>query len=156
MYEIRVSKVINAPRQAIYTVIADYRVGHNAIVPRPFFSDIVVEEGGYGDGSLISFEITVGGQTVPYRQRVSELENGRIIQEANVDNDGITQFILDPVGDNKTEVTIYIQMEKPTGMFAFMERWITIAFSKWLFNKELNNLAEYVVQLQSESFARTA
>ena len=151
MYEIRVSKIINAPRKAIYDVIADYHIGHNAILPRPFFSDIVVEEGGYGDGSLISFDITLGGQTVPYRQRVSELENGRIIQEANVHDEGITQFILDPIGDGtKTEVTIYVQLVEPTGIFAFLERWITIAFSRWLFNKELNNLAEYVATQQTE------
>lgn len=151
MLEIKVSHVINASAAALYDVVADYRVGHNAIVPRPYFSDLVVEEGGYGEGTVISFTITVAGQTVEYRQRASEPEKGRIIQEANLHDSGITQFIFDPIDNDTTKVTIYIQMEQPTGAFAFLERWINIAFSKRLFKKELQNLAEYVANEQTRS-----
>lgn len=38
--------VIDAHPQEVYAVISDYRVGHQAILPRPFFSEMIVKQGG--------------------------------------------------------------------------------------------------------------
>ena len=46
---------IAAPAARCYGVIADYHVGHPAIVPPRAFGPLVVEQGGVGAGTQIRF-----------------------------------------------------------------------------------------------------
>ena len=45
---VSVSKLIQAPADEVYAVIANYVNGHNHILPRPPFGVLNVEQGGYG------------------------------------------------------------------------------------------------------------
>jgi hypothetical protein len=45
-----------------YRMIADYRVGHTRIIPPRYFRDLRVEEGGYGAGTVIRYDLIVFGK----------------------------------------------------------------------------------------------
>ena len=45
------SRIIDSSSESIYNVIADYRVGHPAILPKPWFDGLTVEKGGFGAGT---------------------------------------------------------------------------------------------------------
>ena len=87
MGEIHVSaeQVIHAPAERVYRIIADYRQHHPNILP-PAFSDLRVEEGGVGEGTVISFKMTAGGRTRQTRARVTEPEPGRVLVESGIDS----------------------------------------------------------------------
>ncbi len=51
------SHVIDAPAQQIYDVLADYENGHPNILPKEHFSDLVIESGGKGNGTIIRFKM---------------------------------------------------------------------------------------------------
>ena len=61
---------IDAPPAAVYTVLADYRTHHPRIMPAPPFSDLEVETGGVGAGTV--FHITV--RTAGRRQRLHTVD----------------------------------------------------------------------------------
>ena len=47
---VEVSDVIEAHAEKIYGILADYREGHPAILPKPYFTEVKVEQGGQGIG----------------------------------------------------------------------------------------------------------
>ena len=55
------SDVIDARPEEIYAVLSDYRVGHPAILPKPYFTELMVEQGGQGAGTVIRFGMNVMG-----------------------------------------------------------------------------------------------
>jgi hypothetical protein len=71
------SKIINAPAGQIYNLIADYREGHTAILPKSYFSALEVEEGGYGEGTVIRYQMRILGRTRSFRARIG---NGSQLQ----------------------------------------------------------------------------
>jgi len=66
-----VSKVIDADPADVYTVFSDYRVKHPAILPKPFFSNLVVEQGGQGAGTVVQAHMDVYGTKRVFRMTVS-------------------------------------------------------------------------------------
>lgn len=138
---------IDASPEKVHAVITDYHVGHPAIVPKPEFHNWKVEQGGKGAGSIISFDATVMGQTVHYRQSITEPEPGRVISE---DDDALgvfTKFILDPLdGGKRTRVTISTDFRDKAGFAGFVERMLNPMIAKGLYKRELQNLAEYVAK----------
>ncbi len=88
-------RVIDAPADVVYHCIADYRVHHRpgGFLP-PVFSDLQVERGGVGDGTIISFKMTLGGRTRTVTQAITEPEPGRVLVESG---DGAqTTFTVEP------------------------------------------------------------
>jgi hypothetical protein len=53
LMRVQSSAVIPARPEAIYAVLADYREAHPAILPKPYFTELKVEEGGQGAGTVI-------------------------------------------------------------------------------------------------------
>ena len=60
-YQVESSKIINAPAEQVYGIIADYHEGHPAILPSRYFSGLEVTEGGQGAGTLITVNMHVFG-----------------------------------------------------------------------------------------------
>jgi hypothetical protein len=54
------SKLMNAPVEQLYKILADYRNGHPLILPPKYFLLLDVEQGGFGEGTITS-EIDVPG-----------------------------------------------------------------------------------------------
>src|SRR5438046_2170473 len=97
---------IDAPAATIYDIISDYKNGHPLILPKEHFRDLVVEEGGKGEGTVIRFITRAGGQDRHMHARVSEPEPGKVLEEHDLDSDLVTTFTVTPLGENQTHVQI--------------------------------------------------
>ena len=67
-HRITASARIDAAPKRVYNVIADYCNGHPRILPKQF-SDLVVERGGFGAGTVIRFRMRVGARHVAAQPR---------------------------------------------------------------------------------------
>ena len=139
------SAIIDASPQAVYEVIADYRVGHAAILPKPYFEEMTVVKGGRGAGTELRLRMKVFGQTIHYHQIVSEPEPGRVIEEREIGTDQVTTFTFDPVDDGqRTRVTITSLFPVEPGIKGILQRLTQPPVTRRLYRQELQNLAEYL------------
>ncbi len=141
----RASRIINASPESIYNVIADYRVGHPAILPKPWFNGLTVEKGGFGAGTVIRFEVTVMGRKFPFHQAITEPEPGRVILETDIETGQYSRFTLEPLnGGRQTRVTIESATPASPGLMGFIERLTQPPMSRRMFTQELQNLDDYM------------
>jgi hypothetical protein len=139
------SKIINARAEAAYAVLRDYRVGHPAILPKPYFQQLDVEQGGVGEGTVFRLIMQAFGQQYHYHMRVTEPEPGRVLQEQDVNTGLASRFIVEPVGQgDQARVTIQVEMAAPAGIAGKIQQFIQSRVSRGIFNTELNNLEAYL------------
>lgn len=154
MLHVEVSHVIDARAEDLYAVIADYRVGHPAILPKPEFGDLIVEKGGHGAGTVITITMTAYGKTDTFHAEVTEPEPGHRLVETNPVNGQSTDFIFDPLkGGAQTRVTFASEFPVTPGFVGLVERLLIPPFINKLYKRELQNLANYV---QTKPVAVTA
>jgi len=151
MFTISASRVIHAPAQAVYDVIADYRVAHPAVLPESFFESMTVEEGGYGAGTVVLLKGKAFGKVQTMRQRVTEPEPGRVIKEADVDSTQYTTFTFDPLGEAQTRLTIYSSFPVKPGIRGWVERLLVPMLLRPVYNEELDNIAAYVAKPRQQT-----
>lgn len=133
------SKVIYAPAQTIYNIIADYRHTHPAILPKPYFLFLDVEEGGVGEGTIVRFQMRILGQTRSFRALITEPEPGRMLQETDLDTNIPTTFTVVPLGqENHTKVTITTELKNR----GFVEGLMAKALLQKIYARELALLAQ--------------
>lgn len=65
-HSVSASALISAPAQRVYDLIADYHNGHPRILPKPYFISLEVEQGGYGAGTVINFQMKLMGRIQPF------------------------------------------------------------------------------------------
>lgn len=153
MLHITASAVIDASPEAIYAVFSDYEVAHKAILPKPYFADMVVLAGGQGAGTVIDVYMDVFGNKKTYHLEVTEPEPGRLLVETDYKTGERTHFIMEPLANGRqTKVTIDSKFKANTGFTGFMERLITPPITRYIFKKELANVAAYVKE-QKEGIA---
>jgi hypothetical protein len=147
MNQIRVeqSAVIAAAPSQVYAVIRDYEVGHVAILPKPYFQEMIIEEGGQGAGTKTRIKMKVMGQEIKFRHEVSEPEPGRVLKETDPATGLGTTFTFEPLaGGSQTRVTITTDTPVRAGLAGFMERLMTPFILRHIYRQELQNLADYV------------
>src|SRR5262245_38919951 len=107
----------------VYATLADYLRKHQQILPPDNFRDFAVEQGGRGDGTVISFKMKAGGRERPFRMRVSELEQGRVLRESDTGSSAVTTFHIEPVAEGRqSRVRIVTEWEGAEGIGGFFER----------------------------------
>lgn len=108
------------------------------------FSDLTVERGGVGEGTIIRFKMRVFGRTQSFRAAVTEPEPGRILVETDLDSNGaVTTFKVNPGAVSGTsEVTITTELPVRSGPLGALERLLTTRFLRPLYVKELALLAD--------------
>jgi Polyketide cyclase / dehydrase and lipid transport len=106
------SKIINAPADIVYRLIADYQNGHPHILPKPYFLSMDVEEGGYGAGTIVNFEMRLLGQRQAFHSRITEPEPGRKLVETDLRSGIPTSFdVLPTEHEHESEVTISTELK---------------------------------------------
>lgn len=139
-YRVSTSAAVNAPPQVVYSIIADYRDGHQRIVPRPEFGEMVIEQGGRGAGTVVRVKVTLLGISKTVRAAISEPEPGRVLAESDLAGNFVTTFTVDPSPDGMDcQVTITSDMKSRWGS---LERYFTRRLLLSMFQRELKNLAE--------------
>lgn len=136
------SAIIPARRERIYSLLANYNDGHPRILPSQF-TNLVVEQGGIGAGTVIRFEMSFLGKKQPFRAAISEPEPGRVLVETYLDNNGaVTTFTIDPgSAPADSRVTISTEIPVRTGFMGRIERTLTTLLLRPIYKKELENLA---------------
>lgn len=105
--EAEASGEIGAAADLVYDIIADYEVGHPAILPRRHFTGLEVERGGRGAGTVIRFGMKAMGRVQQARAEIAEPEPGRMLAETTLDGRAIlTTFTVDALDERHSRVTI--------------------------------------------------
>lgn len=148
-YEVSVSRVIESPPATVYAVFADYHEGHTAVLPKQYFTEMIVNKGGTGAGTEITVKMDVFGNKVTYNMVVTEPEPGRVLQEEDKTAGVVTTFTIDPVNGGKAaKVTLHTRARTAPGVRGFIEKLITPPISRKIYNAELDLLETYVAQRQ--------
>ncbi|HKQ88132.1 MAG TPA: SRPBCC family protein [Candidatus Acidoferrales bacterium] len=138
---------IPAPPVRVYGIIANYVDEHPRILP-PEFSDLAVEQGGTGAGTIIRFKMRVLGRTQNYRALVMEPEPGRVLVEKYLEPDGtVTTFTVDPEADGaQSRVTFATAMLVKSGFAGKIERFVSTRVLRPIFIRELQLLSARATQ----------
>ena len=139
---ISASAVIPARRDRVYSLLANYNDGHPRILPRQF-SNLTVEEGGVGAGTVIRFQMSVLGRKQTFRATITEPDPGRVLVETYLDANGaVTTFTVNP-GSAPADSNVTISTELPvrSGFPGKIERLFSTLLLRPIYVKELENLA---------------
>jgi hypothetical protein len=140
-YRVSATGRVNAPAPAVYRLIADYHIGHPRIVPPEYFSNIVVEAGGYGAGTRISFDARMLGITQRARAVIEEPEPGRVLLE-RLEVGWVTTFTVDPAGAAACDVTIATEVPPKGGITGWFERIVAARVLPKIYRAELARIGE--------------
>ena len=148
MSEIRVvaEAPVGAPPERVYGLIADYRRHHPNFLP-PAFSEVVVEQGGVGAGTVFSMKMRAFGRTTQSRMQVTEPEPGRVLIESDADpaSDLRTVFTVEPDGA-ASRVRFDTTWHPQGGVAGLMERLLAPRFLRGVYADELRRLDAYARQ----------
>jgi hypothetical protein len=138
---VSVSAVILADASRIYGILADYRNGHPRILP-PQFTDLTVERGGVGEGTIVRFHMRMMGRTQTFRAAITEPDPGRTLVETYLDPNGtVTTFRVDSLDGDSARVTIATTLETRGGLLGPVERFVTTRLLRPIYMEELKILA---------------
>jgi hypothetical protein len=139
--------LIQAEAADIYRILADYRDGHPKILPKEYFTELVVEQGGIGEGTVFRVGVRAMGQVRSFHMTVREPEPGRQLTESDQDTDTVTTFQLTPQeGSQTTRVKIKTEWGSAPGLAGLIERWFTPGMMKRIYRKELQLLDDYALK----------
>lgn len=137
--------VINARPEEVYTVLADYHNHHPHILPTQYFSNLQVEEGGMGAGTVFRLRAHLMNTQRDFHMRVTEPESGRVLVETDMLSDLVTTFGLTPVNNGQqTEVKIATDWASSPGLIGLIERLVTPRAMRQIYLIELDQLANYL------------
>ena len=139
-HRISVSARIKAAPALVHGIVADYRDGHWRILPPRWFRSLVVEQGGFGAGTIIRVAMRVLGRSRTFRAAITEPDPGRVLIETDVRTGTVTTFHFAAlVGD--TQVTITTEARARGGVSGLVGRWVAGAFLRRVYREELARLA---------------
>jgi len=139
---ISASAIIPARGERVYSLIANYKDGHPRILPKQF-SNLTVEAGGVGAGTIIRFQMSLFGKKQTYRAAISEPDPGRVMVETDLDANGaVTTFTVSPgSAPADSKVTISTELRVRSGFLGKIERMLSTLLLRPVYVKELENLA---------------
>lgn len=152
--EVTASGPVGAPAQDVYNILAEYGHHHPQILPDAF-KELVVEEGGHGEGTVFSIAMQAFGAQRTGRMRVTEPEPGRVLAESDIGGDSglVTTFTVDPDGDQRSNVTITTSWQAGPGLKGLADRMFTTRFLRRLYREELRKLDAYARKLHGTGAA---
>ena len=141
-HSLSASKLISSPAQRIYGLIADYRNGHPRILPRPYFVSLSVEQGGYGAGTVINFQMQLMGRIQSFHSTITEPDPGHILVETDRNTGAVTTFTVEPRREGQEAfVTITTTTNVPDGIVGKIQGRLTSQLLRPIYLKELDQLA---------------
>ena len=132
---------IDAPARRVYGYIADFRQHHTRFLP-PEFSDLEIECGGVGAGTVHRFRMTLGGRTTQYRVRVGEPQPGRVLIESDPARRMLTTYTVEPERGGGCRVRIESRWYA-YGIQGLVERMVAPRMLTRVYRDELKLLDRY-------------
>jgi hypothetical protein len=139
-----VTRMIAAPASVVYNFLADYRNGHSRILPRKYFSDVVVEEGGIGEGTRIRYALKAYGARRVFQAVVEEQEPGRRLLEIDLVSGAYKTFTVEDRGIAGCEVTIRTRVPAANGFAAAIDSFLIKRLLQNVFSEQLRLLSRAV------------
>lgn len=149
---VEMSRIIDAPAEDIYAVIADYKVGHPAILPKPFFTGVEILTGGNGAGTIVYVFMKIMGVKQVFKMEVTEPHPGKILVETDKVAGVETTFTIEPgevLNTSKVTISTYSRLNK--GIRGLIEKYVNPAILRRIYKKELLLLEQYVLQQMQTS-----
>ncbi len=143
---------IDAPASAVLAVLRDFDGRHREILPTAF-SNLVIEAGGIGAGTVMSFDLTLGGRTQRATSRVEEPSEG-VIEEHIVGRDMVTTFTVRPDGD-RALTRIETQWQPASGFAGLLERLAAPRMLRRIYRDELARLDRVAASVDPVSAQET-
>jgi hypothetical protein len=143
VFRVVASRVIGASATVAYGLIADYKGGHQQILPDKYFGNLRATKGGYGDGTEIAFEMYPFGMKRAVQQsraRVTEPEPGRVLVETDLDRGFVTTFTVDAASPTTARVEFVTTVPRKRGVLGAIERVVTTRFLSTVYDAELEQL----------------
>jgi Polyketide cyclase / dehydrase and lipid transport len=131
---------VDAPADTVYGYLADMREHHPRFLP-PAFSDVEVESGGVGAGTIVRFKVTAGGRTREYRMTLAEPEAG-VLTETDSNSSLVTSFTVTPEA-GASRVRISTSWQGAGGVGGFFERLFAPRVMRGIYADELERLNTY-------------
>lgn len=141
--QIEANAVVRAPAGKVYGILADFREHHGNITPKAYFGPTEVEQGGYGAGTVIRFNMNVLGRTLACRSIITEPEPGRVLMETETNSGTVTKFIVQPVGDGTSNVSILSDYQIHAAPIGWIERVLLKRVIPPIYREELRLLDDY-------------
>ena len=139
------------PAEQVYRVIADYEVGHPAIVPKKFFKGIRVLKGGYGAGTVVEVTMRVFGIKQTFELEITEPKPGEVLAEESKSMGARTEFHVTPLETGAgCQLSIHSQIKRKRGLRGWIESIIHPRVIKQICQAEFQLLTEYL-QAETES-----
>jgi uncharacterized protein YndB with AHSA1/START domain len=136
---------IDAPPAAVYSVLADYTTQHPLIMPAPPFSNLQVETGGVGAGTVFHITLRMLGRQQRLHMRVAEPEPGHVLTETNLDTGVVTEFSVTPAAaGSRTLARISSEWETDGGVRGLADRLVAPLLMGRIFAKQLRQLDRYM------------
>jgi hypothetical protein len=134
------SRIIDAPADTIYEILADYRTRHQLILPKPYFRYLDVEEGGFGEGTIINFTMRILGRSQSFHSLITEPEPGRTLLEMDMNSGVSTRFDVFPLnGSPQTRVTISTELRNQSALGG----WVAKLLLQTIYRQELELLTKF-------------
>ncbi|MGB7341248.1 MAG: SRPBCC family protein [Phototrophicaceae bacterium] len=140
------SRVIHANPAEVYQLLADYQHGHALILPKPYFVDLRVLEGGFGEGTIIDVDMEVFGVKRTMQMVVTEPEKGAILVEKEEATGTVTHFFFEPHAEG-CYLRIRTTMIFGAGVIGFIEKLTTPVITRKIYREELQNIADYFAKV---------
>ena len=119
----RTEEMIVAEPERVRAFLSDYRHGRPRILPPEYFSDYHMEQGGGGEGTVISYQLQAGGRQRSYRMRVEEpAADGPIVERDTRSSFVMTWTLAPSEGEGRTLVLLESSWEGAGGIGGFFER----------------------------------
>jgi hypothetical protein len=132
-------------------VLKDYHHQHGQILPKEYFSDLQIDQGGQGAGTVFRVKLRVMGREFTYHMAVTEPVPGRMLVETDQNSGTVTTFTVTPTADvRQSQVQIATEWEAKPGVAGAIERLMTGYFMRRIYRQELDQLASFVQQKQGQ------
>ena len=140
-----VSANIDSPPSQVYLILADYREGHPAILPKKYFSELIVLEGGVGAGTIFDVQMNFMGIRKKYHVEVSEPDPGHILVETDEVSGVVVTFIVDPIEDGtKSQLSISMRNKVSPGIKGLIEKLLNPYINRRVCTEEIGLLRTYL------------
>jgi len=115
-------RVVNDNPEEVYATLADYEEKRPLILT-PNFLDYRVEQGGRGDGTVVSYRLQAARRERPYHMLIHEVVKGSVITEQDTNSSLITTWTVSSQhAGQQSRVRVTTEREGSSGTCGFSER----------------------------------
>lgn len=137
-------RFISVPTEIVYRCIADFQHHHQHFLPSQF-GNYLVEEGGFGAGTVVSFTSTLGGRLRKFRVKIEEPEQNVLIERDLLSDLTTKTTIIDQ--ENGCVVRFETIWESSKGFIGTLERIFAPKMMQKMYIDELTRLEHYAKQV---------